>query len=182
MIDTKRCLLITPTKDDAQATVDFYLRNKEHLAPWDPKAPDDFYTEAYWKEKLESYKKEVDDEKSLRLNIWLKEGNILIGMINFTNIERGPFHNCRVGYKVDVNYEGQGFMSESFGAAIKYLFHELNIHRIEANYIPANARSGYLLKRLGFTKLGVAKNYLRIDGKWQDHVLTSLTNENWRES
>jgi [ribosomal protein S5]-alanine N-acetyltransferase len=37
-----------------------------------------------------------------------------------------------------------------------------------------------LLNRLGFIPEGYARNYLRINGEWRDHVLTSLTNPNWR--
>jgi ribosomal-protein-alanine N-acetyltransferase len=47
-----------------------------------------------------------------------------------------------------------------------------------ANYMPANERSGKLLKRLGFTVEGYARDYLFIAGAWQDHVLTSLANRN----
>jgi len=53
------------------------------------------------------------------------------------------------------------------------------MHRIMANYMPHNARSGDLLARLGFQKEGYAKDYLLIDGRWQDHVLTSLTAPDW---
>lgn len=53
------------------------------------------------------------------------------------------------------------------------------MHRIMANYMPHNQRSGALLARLGFEREGYAKDYLLIDGKWQDHVLTALTNKEW---
>ena len=70
-------------------------------------------------------------------------------------------------------------MSESLRVAIRFMFEELNLHRIEANYIADNKRSGKLLERLGFVKEGIAKKYLLINGTWQDHILTSLTNHNW---
>jgi ribosomal-protein-alanine N-acetyltransferase len=114
-------------------------------------------------------------------DIWRKEGRILNGMINFTTFERGPFQNCRLGYKIGAAYEGEGYMTETLQAAIRYVFKELNFHRVEANYIPKNERSGRLLKRLGFAEHGVAKNYLRIAGKWQNHILTSLTHDDWKE-
>lgn len=53
------------------------------------------------------------------------------------------------------------------------------MHRIMANYMPHNQRSGNLLTRLGFEREGYAKKYLLIDGTWQDHVLTALMNEQW---
>ena len=45
-----------------------------------------------------------------------------------------------------------------------------------ASYIPDNKRSANLLSRLGFEIEGQARQYLRIDGRWQDHVLTALIN------
>jgi ribosomal-protein-alanine N-acetyltransferase len=42
-----------------------------------------------------------------------------------------------------------------------------------ANHLPHNKRSEALLKKLGFEREGYAKDYLQIDGQWQDHVLNS---------
>ncbi len=47
-----------------------------------------------------------------------------------------------------------------------------------ANYVPTNERSGRLLRRLGFTVEGYARDYLCLNGTWQDHILTSLINNN----
>lgn len=181
MILTQRCRLRLATLEDAKSIVDFYHRNKEHLSKWDPKIPDGFYTQKYWEQRINSFNEEFLNKESLRLYIFLPGSDELIGNINFTTFERGPFQNCRVGYKIDHEYEGKGLMSESLRAACDYIFRELNFHRIEANYIPSNKKSGKLLKRLGFEENGVAKNYLRIAGGWQDHNLTSLINNDWKD-
>jgi ribosomal-protein-alanine N-acetyltransferase len=44
--------------------------------------------------------------------------------------------------------------------------------------MPANTRSARLLEKLGFEKEGFARRYLYINGRWEDHVLTSLINPN----
>ncbi len=181
MIETNRCLLRLATMEDAQGIIDFYIQNKDHLAPWDPKIPEDFYTLSYWNKKIEDYKNEFDQNSSLRLLIIFQENNKIIGMINFTNFERGPFQNCRLGYKIGKEYEGKSLMYESLRESISYLFSKYNLHRVEANYIPVNSRSGNVLKRVGFTENGIAKDYLYINGKWQDHILTSLINKSWKK-
>lgn len=70
-------------------------------------------------------------------------------------------------------------MEEALRAAIRYAFADLRLHRVMANYMPANERSGRVLRRLGFTVEGYARDYLRIAGAWEDHVLTSFTNPDW---
>ena len=72
-------------------------------------------------------------------------------------------------------------MTEALSAAIDFMFTERNIHRVMANYIPVNEKSGKVLRRLGFTVEGYARDYLYLDGQWKDHILTSLTNEDWQE-
>jgi len=71
-------------------------------------------------------------------------------------------------------------MTEALTAAIKYVFEELNLHRVMANYMPGNEKSAKLLHRLGFVVEGHAREYLRLAGEWQDHTLTALINESWK--
>lgn len=100
----------------------------------------------------------------------------IIGWISFTNIVRGIFQACNLGYKLAEDAQGHGYMTEAGRAGIDFVFGTLRLHRIMANYLPHNDRSSAVLSRLGFEKEGYAKNYLFIDGKWQDHILTSLLN------
>lgn len=103
----------------------------------------------------------------------------IIGVANFSNVVRGSFHACYLGYSIAQKWQGQGLMYEALTAAIRYVQRTQHIHRIMANYMPHNKRSGDLLARLGFEKEGYAKDYLLIDGQWRDHVLTALTTSEW---
>ncbi len=67
-------------------------------------------------------------------------------------------------------------MRESLTVAIQHVFRDIGLHRIMANYRPENTRSEHLLASLGFEKEGLARSYLKINGSWADHVLTSLIN------
>jgi ribosomal-protein-alanine N-acetyltransferase len=69
-----------------------------------------------------------------------------------------------------------GLMAEALRATNAFVFRELRLHRIMANYRPENERSARLLARLGFAREGLARDYLFIDGEWRDHVLTALVN------
>ena len=68
-------------------------------------------------------------------------------------------------------------MYEALKAAIEFMFTTFTLHRIQANYIPRNERSGKLLRKLGFTVEGYARDYLKINGKWEDHILTAKIND-----
>ncbi|MCK6430817.1 MAG: GNAT family N-acetyltransferase, partial [Burkholderiaceae bacterium] len=70
----------------------------------------------------------------------------------------------------------RGLMTEALAACIDFAFGALRLHRIQANYMPENERSGRLLARLAFEREGYAKDYLFIDGAWRDHVLTARLN------
>jgi ribosomal-protein-alanine N-acetyltransferase len=81
-----------------------------------------------------------------------------------------------LGFSIGGRYEGRGLMGEALGAAIEHVFNEYRLHRIMANHRPENLRSGNLLARLGFEREGLARAYLKINGEWADHVLTSRIN------
>ncbi|MBF0277944.1 MAG: GNAT family N-acetyltransferase [SAR324 cluster bacterium] len=169
-----------PKISEARNIADFHLANREHLSIWEPLRGSEFYTIPFWQEQIRSAQQQFLHQYSLKLCLFQKENQNLVGMINFVNFERGVFHSCRLGYKIGQNFEGKGMMHESLHVAIAFVFARLNFHRIEANYIPRNHRSGTLLKRLGFKINGQEDHYLRINGKWETHVLTSLINPDWK--
>jgi ribosomal-protein-alanine N-acetyltransferase len=166
-------------ENDAINIVKFYEINNHHLAPFESIVPD-YFNQEYWQQKALINKADFYNKASCCLGIF-KE-NEIIGMINFNNIIHGCFKSCFLGYKISPYYQGKGIMKNCLQLAINFVFNELNLHRISANYIPTNIRSSKLLESLGFKTEGVAKNYLYINGKWQDHVLTSLINENWQST
>lgn len=172
-------MLEVPEPEAAPLVLAYFERNRSHLAPWDPPRPAGFDTVAFWKERLATARLELLQEQSLRLFVF-KEGSI-VGACNFTNIVRGPFQACFLGYSIDGALEGKGYMSEALRAAIGHAFTQLRLHRIQANYIPENVRSGQLLKKLGFAVEGYARDYLFIGGAWRDHVLTALTNHEMKK-
>jgi ribosomal-protein-alanine N-acetyltransferase len=117
------------------------------------------------------------------VRLWLREKaqpERIVGSMGFSQIFRGPFCNCVLGYQIDQALEGRGLMSEALRQGIKYMFAEQKLHRINANYRPENVRSGRLLARLGFHTDGFAQRYLFIDGEWRDHIQTSLINDAFR--
>ncbi|MES2355180.1 MAG: GNAT family N-acetyltransferase [Pseudomonadota bacterium] len=180
---TERLLLTVAPPNVAGRMVNFLNENAEHFSPWDPTPPDGFYTEEYWRRQLTRAFTEFRDGRALRLKLFYRDqpDGEIIGTCNFDQIFRGPFQACYLGYKIAAKYEGEGLMNEALQVAIRYVFDQLHLHRIMANYMPHNVRSGHLLNRLGFRVEGTAKDYLFINGAWRDHVLTSLSNPHFKE-
>jgi ribosomal-protein-alanine N-acetyltransferase len=160
-----------------------------HLDRWSPPPAAGFFTESFWAERLAMSVEEFHADRAVRFVMQAREPGRLappdapiVGTINYTNIVRGAFHACHLGYQVDRRDEGRGLMAEALRATNEFMFDALRLHRIMANFRPENERSRRLLERLGFVREGLARDYLFIDGAWRDHVLTSLTHPAFQDS
>lgn len=164
------------SSDNAELMLKYHIENKEHLAPWEPSRSEDYFTIENFSAMLSDNHKSYRDKTALKFAALTPDRAEVIAVCNFTNIVFGAFQACNLGYSIASNHQGRGLMLEVLVATIAYVFDELNIHRIMANYIPNSVRSLAILDRLGFEREGLAKSYLQIAGKWQDHVLTSKIN------
>jgi ribosomal-protein-alanine N-acetyltransferase len=182
-LETKRLLIKLLEPKISDLVLYYYLRNKENFSTTEALRPSNFYTLGYWKEQASKSLLEFNNDQAVRFCLFDKfHPDQMIGTANFTQIFRGPFQACYLGYAIDKKSEGKGLMTEALDRAIQYMFDDLNLHRIMANYLPDNARSARVLEKLGFVIEGRAQKYLFINGEWREHVLTSLTNDNWRQS
>lgn len=181
LITSDRLLLRVAIPEDIPQIIKYFNDNKTYLTPFYPRWSDGFFTEEYWQYQVESNFLEFINDHSLKLFIYIRnKPTQIIGTVNFSNFIRGVAHFCYVGYSLAETAQNKGYMTEALKAATDYVFQELNFHRIMANYMPHNRRSGNVLKRLGFVVEGYARDYLMINGKWEDHILTSLTNPDWQ--
>ncbi len=180
-LSTHRLLVRLGTRRDVREIVRYYRTNRAFLTPFEPTRPDDFFKEDFWRRQVEQNLIEFNYNQSLRLFVFEQANpDTIIGIVNFTQFFRAPLHACLLGYSLAESKQGNGYMSEAVSLCAEYIFDELNFHRIVANYMPRNQRSGNLLKKLGFVIEGYARDYLLINGKWEDHILTSLLNTHWQ--
>jgi ribosomal-protein-alanine N-acetyltransferase len=112
--------------------------------------------------------------------VFRREDNALVGVYNFSEIVRGAFQSAFLGYFAFAPLAGQGLMSEGLAAALDIAFRKLRLHRVEVNIQPSNARSLALATRLGFTREGYSRRYVKISGRWRDHVRFAMLAEDWR--
>jgi ribosomal-protein-alanine N-acetyltransferase len=181
VLKTGRAILRLPEPAEAQAVLDYYKKNRDHLINAGPAWPNDYLTTGYWQNQLAVNQRDFQDDRSLRFFLFDRQNpEVVTGSANLSNLVRSAAQYCTMGYSIDKEREGKGQMKEALQSVITYGFTAMNLHRIMANYQPENSKSGGLLRSLGFSVEGYARDYLYIDGKWRDHVLTSIINPNWR--
>jgi ribosomal-protein-alanine N-acetyltransferase len=180
IILTERLVLRLAAPADIPALLRYFTENAAHLAPTSPLLPPGLLTETYWQAQVSHDRQAFAAGHSIRLFLFPRGGqDIVVGSLSLSNIVRGAAHYADLGYALAANRQGQGLMTEAVAAAIRYAFEDLRLHRVKAAYLPTNERSGRLLRRLGFVVEGYARDYLLIQGRWQDQVLVGLINPNW---
>ena len=178
-LETERLRLVPPSLELVTEIHDYFNRNRDFLAPWRPFSEDDFFT-------IEHQEKMLQDElisihQGHMIKYWLlhKDERKLIGQVCFSQIIRGPFQSCYLGYSLDKEYLCQGFMTEGLKEAVRIAFDEEILHRIEANIMPRNKASIRVVEKLGFQDEGTAVEYLKINGVWENHRHMVLINPNY---
>ncbi|WP_411682131.1 GNAT family N-acetyltransferase [Clostridium thailandense] len=176
--ETERLLLKILDKSYAEMLEDYYLRNKGFLEEWEPVRSEEFYTKQYQEEQLDKELKDIKNTNAFRLWIFKKQDDCkIIGSVGFNNIIKGAFLSSHLGYKLDKDEINKGYMTEAIEKGIEIMFNEYLLHRIEANIMPKNKRSLRVVEKLGFYNEGLAYKYLKINGKWEDHIHMVLLNE-----
>ncbi|MFT8351388.1 GNAT family N-acetyltransferase [Clostridium saccharoperbutylacetonicum] len=165
------------TPGDAQEVLEYYQKNKNYLAPFEPGKDADFYTlEMQRKLLIKSYK-ELLNGISVELGIF--KGEKLIGKMKLSRIVHGSIKSGVLGYSIDEDEQGNGYMKESVKIFLKYAFTECNLHRIEASALINNKRSRMVLTKCGFKLVGINEKYLLINGKWEDHATYYIVKEDF---
>jgi [ribosomal protein S5]-alanine N-acetyltransferase len=108
-------------------------------------------------------------------------GERFAGEINLSSIQRGPFQNAYVGYWIDEELAGNGYMPEAVVVVARFGFDELTLHRLQISIIPRNRASRRVVEKLDLRLEGVAERYLQINGVWEDHCRYAITAEEWQQ-
>jgi len=176
--ESERLLLRELGPDRAAAVRAYGLECREYHAPWDPVRPEDFWELPVVAARLHAQMVDSAAGGSLCLCLALKDDpERIIGMANLRNIVRGALQGCHLGYGLSPLAVGNGYMTEAGLCAVQIGFAEYGLHRIEVNIMPRNTRSLGVAERCGFVREGFSPKYLRINGKWEDHVRLARVNE-----
>jgi len=178
--ETSRMLLTTSDMSMTGAILDFQKRNRDHFLKWEDTKDPDYYTKDYQRYIIRTEKKELREGSGIVFYMLEKTSGLIIGRISVFGMMGGNCSFCMLGYKLDEKYQHQGYMTEALAGVLDVLFEDLRMHRVEVYILPVNAPSLALVRRLGFSEEGIAKGFMRIGGRWLDHVRFAMLRDDWK--
>jgi [ribosomal protein S5]-alanine N-acetyltransferase len=167
-----RVFIRKPVEEDWEELLSIHQKSRELHFPW--------AFPALTKEECQEYINQCENDNFEGLLICQSINKCIVGVANLSQIFYKAFQNAYLGYYVNIEFAGQGFMGEGIPLVINHAFYSLGLHRIQANIQPGNTASINLVNRLGFTKEGFSRRYLKINGEWRDHERWALTVEDWK--
>jgi ribosomal-protein-alanine N-acetyltransferase len=145
--------------------------SRDFLTPWEPTWPADDLSRSAFRRRVRRYAEDLRTDQGYAFLISRTSDNALVGGLTLANIRRGVAQAGSIGYWMGQPFVRQGYMTAAVRAIIPFAFASLRLHRLEAACIPTNAGSIRLLEKTGFVREGYAREYLCINGIWQDHLL-----------
>jgi len=180
LIETERLVIRLADAADVPEIIRYYRENRDHLQPFSPVFASDFLDEAVWLDQVGNRAQETAAGAGFRAFLFPRAApSRIVGNLNLTQVHRGAFQSCVLGYNLAAGEQGKGYMTEAVRAAVAFAFGTWKLHRVAANYMPRNTRSAAVLEHCGFKIEGRAPAYLLINGRWEDHILTAITNPSW---
>jgi ribosomal-protein-alanine N-acetyltransferase len=160
-----------PQMSDHAEWAELRSASRDFLTPWEPIWPSDDLTRAAFRRRIRRYAEDQRADLAYPFFIYRKPDNVLVGGLTLANIRRGCAQAGSLGYWMGAPYAGQGHMTAAVNTVLPFAFGTLRLHRVEAACIPGNQASIRLLEKTGFRREGIARQYLCINGVWQDHIL-----------
>lgn len=170
-IEGDRVILRQPQVSDHAEWAVLRERSREFLRPWEPIWPADDLTRGAFRRRIKRYAEDQRSDLAYSFFIYRKVDGVLVGGITLSNVRRGVAQAGSIGYWMGEPYARHGLMSMALRALIPFSFATLRLHRLEAACITTNVASIRLLEKSGFQREGYARQYLCINGIWQDHLL-----------
>ena len=179
-LESGRVYLRAPQAGDWKAWAELRAESREFLVPWEPTWARDALTRQAYHRRLGYYASEWRQGSGHAFFVLRAADNQLLGGLSLLNVRRGVAQTASLGYWIGRPHAHQGYMTEAISGALDFAFARLGLHRVEAACLPHNGPSRGLLAKSGFREEGFARDYLKINGRWQDHVLFSILRDDPR--
>ncbi len=164
-------MLRTPQATDHGDWAALREASRDSLTPWEPTWPVDDLSRSAFRRRIRRYAEDLRTDQGYAFLIIRSSDNALVGGLTLANVRRGVAQAGSLGYWMGQPFVCRGYMTAAVRAVIPFAFGTLRLHRLEAACIPTNTASIRLLENTGFVREGYARDYLCINGIWQDHLL-----------
>jgi ribosomal-protein-alanine N-acetyltransferase len=165
---------------DWRAWASLRAESRSFLIPWEPSWNSDALGRAAFRRRLRSHEAEWQRGAGYSFLLFRSDDDTLLGGVTLSNVRRGVAQSASLGYWIGEGFARQGFMTDGLTAVLDFAFERLALHRIEAACLPDNDASQSLLRKIGFKEEGYSRQYLRINGRWQDHRLFAVLQDDPR--
>ena len=157
------------------------LQNAEWLTVWEPRRqehqPDPTTDRSAFSSRCLQRDRDRAAGTAYQFGLFIDQQ--VAGEVNLNNVVRGAMQSGTVGYWIDQQHAGHGYVAEGVVLLLQFAFEHLRLHRTEICIVPRNQRSRRVVEKLGIRDEGVAERYLEINGTWEDHVRYGITTEEW---
>ena len=175
-IDGEAVYLRAPQMSDYSEWTTLREASRAFLTPWEPTWPSDDLSRSAFRRRLRRYAEDQRADTSYAFFLFRKSDDALVGGLTLANIRRGVAQAGSLGYWIGEPFARRSLMTGALHGLVPFAFGSLRLHRLEAACIPSNAASIRLLEKMGFAREGYAREYLCINGLWQDHLLFARPN------
>jgi ribosomal-protein-alanine N-acetyltransferase len=176
IVEGEGVFLRAPQMSDYSEWTTLREASRAFLTPWEPTWPSDDLSRSAFRRRLRRYTEDQRADTSYAFFLFRKSDEALVGGLTLANIRRGVAQAGSLGYWIGEPFARRGMMTGAVQGLVPFAFGSLRLHRLEAACIPSNTASIRLLEKVGFVREGYAREYLCINGLWQDHLLFARLN------
>lgn len=168
---TKRLIIRMADVTFAEKAAEFFLSNREQFERFEEKRPEEFFFPEFQEMWLDIQRQKAEEGEWYSFYLFEREEpDRLIGTLSISQIKYDNGGSAVISYRIDKLKQGQGLGSEAADAGTKIGFRELHLQKMMADVMPENLASLRVLEKCGYRKEGYFKDYLKINGKREDHI------------
>lgn len=181
-IETVRLSIRPYRTEDASWYYTMSLRNKEHLARYESENSIlSIMTEPDAEKTITEFVSLWDEGKYRLMGVFLKDTDEFVSQL-YLEKSNDQLPEFIIGYIVDVEHVGNGYVTEAVSALVRKLFEEAGAHRIQIETDDTNSRSIGVAERCGFMREGhLRENKLAPDGSYTGTLYFGLLKEEYSE-
>lgn len=159
-------------------------RNDEETAKWGAGSELYRYSHVSQEQIEDAYEKAIkklDKREDGQFSIYtLETPSVYIGSIGYRELD--PVSRCcTLGISIgDKNYWGKSYGADAIKTLVRYLFHTMNLKRVQLDTWSGNERAIRCYEKCGFVVEGRLRHNAYVDGHYFDTIIMGLLREEFQ--